>query len=329
MTARSDRLHAIDTAKGVGIFLVVFGHAWRGVYDAGLLQDASLFRTVDTLIYTWHMPLFFFLSGLLYLNVLQKVAAGPFFVSRFRRLLWPLALWTWLFFGLKLLAGSAANRPVNLADFPLIPLPPYEHLWFLWALFLAQIIVLIAYVALKDRLSAMQMRVGLGLTAVLFTLTIPFLYVPSPTFGAAVEHFPYFIAGVALGGLAHLKPPTWLAVAAAVLFGLLIWQAPYGPASLVVSLALTALACIVIFKLDSNIPAPTAPIALLRFLGLYSLPIFLAHTIFSAAFRIALRMSGVEMLSVHLLVATLVGLAGPIFLVWISDRLNISKLLGF
>lgn len=325
----SGRLHANDTAKGVGIILVVFGHAWRGGYDASLLPDEVLFRTVDNLIYTWHMPLFFLLSGLLYLNVLQKVAAGPFFASRFRRLLWPLAIWTWLFFGIKLLAGSAANHPVSLADFPLIPLPPYEHLWFLWALFLAQVIVLIAFMAVREVLNIAQMRLCLGITAVMLTLLIPFFYVPSPLFGAAIEHFPYFIAGMALGGVVHKRPPLWLALAAAVLFALLIYNTPYAWVSLLVSLLLTVLACSVIFRLDPNTEDASVPITLLRILGLYSLPIFLAHTIFSAAFRIALRSSGVEMLSVHLLVATLVGLIGPILLVWVSHRLHIGKILGF
>lgn len=44
----------IDIAKGLGILLVVFGHNWIIVHDQALLYR---------LIFSFHMPLFFFLSG--------------------------------------------------------------------------------------------------------------------------------------------------------------------------------------------------------------------------------------------------------------------------
>lgn len=45
----------IDVAKGIGILLVVFGHNWLVVDDKGELFN---------IIFSFHMPLFFFLSGL-------------------------------------------------------------------------------------------------------------------------------------------------------------------------------------------------------------------------------------------------------------------------
>ena len=48
-----ERIHWIDIAKGIAIMLVVIGH----VPDA---FDAPFYRVA---IYTFHMPLFFFLSG--------------------------------------------------------------------------------------------------------------------------------------------------------------------------------------------------------------------------------------------------------------------------
>ena len=49
----AQRLTYIDTMKAIGIALIVFGHA------PGL--DASL----KAFIYSFHMPLFFFISGVL------------------------------------------------------------------------------------------------------------------------------------------------------------------------------------------------------------------------------------------------------------------------
>ena len=50
----SERNASIDIAKGIGIILVVFGHNWIIAHDHG-----ELFR----IIFSFHMPLFFFLSG--------------------------------------------------------------------------------------------------------------------------------------------------------------------------------------------------------------------------------------------------------------------------
>ena len=49
----SKRIEYLDIAKGVGILLVVLGH--------NDFEVISLF--VQRLIYSFHMPLFFFLSG--------------------------------------------------------------------------------------------------------------------------------------------------------------------------------------------------------------------------------------------------------------------------
>ncbi len=57
IAARSD---AADVCKALGIILVVWGHA------------PGLSATITTLIYSFHMPLFFFVSG--YLLKVEKLA---------------------------------------------------------------------------------------------------------------------------------------------------------------------------------------------------------------------------------------------------------------
>lgn len=52
----SSRIEWIDAAKGIGIWLVVTGHLLSGNSDGS--------RTIGTIIWVFHMPLFFFLSGI-------------------------------------------------------------------------------------------------------------------------------------------------------------------------------------------------------------------------------------------------------------------------
>ncbi|MEO7862090.1 MAG: acyltransferase family protein [Nitrospirales bacterium] len=51
------RNKTVDIAKGLGILLVVFGHNWIVLHEKG-----ELFRV----IFSFHVPLFFFLSGIFF-----------------------------------------------------------------------------------------------------------------------------------------------------------------------------------------------------------------------------------------------------------------------
>lgn len=53
----------VDYAKAIGIILVVYGHVARGVFNAGLPMDEAGYTLVDSIIYSFHMPLFSFCRG--------------------------------------------------------------------------------------------------------------------------------------------------------------------------------------------------------------------------------------------------------------------------
>jgi len=323
------RAYAIDSAKGVGILLVVFGHAWRGLMGAGGLPDGVLFRTVDYAVYAFHMPLFFFLSGLLFLDVLRRYKGRTLMRGRVVRLLWPMALWTWVFFGLKLAAGSDANTPVDVADFPLIPLPPYEHLWFLWALFLCQTLVIGAYVICGKRLNNSSIRAAAAGAAVCLSLLNPFLSVPSLVWGPMVEHLPYFLAGIGAGGFVYWRPRGFMGLCAGLGFALMI--ALLGPqkASVLWSLVLVLLGWIAWQAVDRSAAHSGLMLRLLRYLGKVSMVIYLTHTAFSAALRIVLIKAGVDGVAVLLVLTVLIGVVGPIVVGMIARQLRFARVLGF
>ena len=58
------RVEWIDATKGIGIMLVVLAHCWRGLIDSSIMQWNDGLRLLDYGIYSFHMPLFFLLSGL-------------------------------------------------------------------------------------------------------------------------------------------------------------------------------------------------------------------------------------------------------------------------
>ncbi|KRT18032.1 hypothetical protein ASU31_01735 [Pedobacter ginsenosidimutans] len=146
-----DRFTSIDYAKFIGIFLVVLGH-----------QEISTNNI--NIIYAFHMPLFFFLSGFLFSFDKYK-SYKIFLVKRFKQLIIPYFAFNiityvfWLFVGRKFGANSQVNislyKPIigmfygNGIDNYLIHCVP---LWFLPCLFMVENIYFLAFRFLKHQI---------------------------------------------------------------------------------------------------------------------------------------------------------------------------------
>jgi acyltransferase len=136
------RLHWIDALKGMGIMLVVFAHH-------------SLPVALDTYIFSFHMPLFFFISGFLFDFGKYAESGANFVKGRFRLLIVPyfgFALLTCLFY---YLLDTGFQPGVTNIDFfrnsalydlysifyALGPLVSYNPpLWFLTCLFMTELL---------------------------------------------------------------------------------------------------------------------------------------------------------------------------------------------
>lgn len=136
------RLHWIDALKGIGIMLVVFAHH-------------SLPIALDTYIFSFHMPLFFFISGFLFNFGKYAESAGNFVKWRFRSLIVPyfsFAVLTCLFYflldtafqpgvtNIEFFRNSALYGIYSIV-YALGPLVSYNPpLWFLTCLFVTEIL---------------------------------------------------------------------------------------------------------------------------------------------------------------------------------------------
>lgn len=110
------RIRWLDTARGYGILLVIFAHV-----------DYSFLRGI---IYTFHMPLFFFLSGYVFS---RKETFGQFVKGKIRRILVP-----YFCLGIPMLIFDVFLQrrfqffSVLLARQELIALLEQRRLWTLW-----------------------------------------------------------------------------------------------------------------------------------------------------------------------------------------------------
>jgi fucose 4-O-acetylase-like acetyltransferase len=130
-----ERLAWLDYAKGLGIILVVFGHANRAIERTSGLVWSDLLKVIDTLIYSCHMPLFFLLAG-----YAASLSRGSDWQSFARGTLWgivaPYLIWSFVWIALKASLPGVANVTVEWGALGDILVSPIEHMWFLYHLLL-------------------------------------------------------------------------------------------------------------------------------------------------------------------------------------------------
>ncbi|MFO1202714.1 MAG: acyltransferase [Tabrizicola sp.] len=318
---------SLDVAKGLGIILVVVGHAWRGLDSAGMIGDPWLFQLVDRLIYNFHMPLFFLLSGMTFEAWALKRPYPEAAFSRVTRLLWPLVLWTYLFSAARLAAGDAANTQLQgWQSLLFFPLPPRDHFWFLWALFLQHLVVL-ALIRAVGRPLGTAVWTGLAVLVVLASSFTP-VGLNAWTVGAAT-YAGAFLAGLALGPSGI--PARGIAVAAigAVVFLAVQKFSFWIPDSrLAMQLIGIILALAFLAVVQSLAQGTGQAVRLFASLGVSSMGIYLAHTIFSAGTRAVLARFTQD-LSLHMILGTLAGIIGPLIVYTVIRRVGRPSWIGF
>lgn len=121
---RGGVLHWVNSAKGIGIILVIIGH---------LLYD-SRFPNINKYIYSFHMPLFFVLSGFVQKNEIKE----DYIKKRTDRLLLPFVLYSvisFLFWGLRKIYATTDVFGVLMDAFYVRGEIYNAPLWFLVVLF--------------------------------------------------------------------------------------------------------------------------------------------------------------------------------------------------
>lgn len=135
----------VDYAKGIGIILVVFGHVNRGLYSAGIQLSGSSYLLTDSILYSFHMPLFFFLSGLFFTQSLDKKGKTRFVISKIDTIVYPYVIWSLLQGMVEVLLSRYTNNPANLGDILSLFTHPRAQFWFLYALFMVFILATLLY----------------------------------------------------------------------------------------------------------------------------------------------------------------------------------------
>ncbi|WP_277619630.1 acyltransferase family protein [Listeria fleischmannii] len=137
----------MQVLRGIGILLVVLGHSFPGVDS----ESGNVYGIIHRFIYSFHMPLFFFISGFFAIKLLKMKTLkenANFMKQKAMRLLVPYLLVSLLGLPIKLIFDRFSERPAGGMDAILnIILYPTNNaviaLWFLYTLFLVFLVMLL------------------------------------------------------------------------------------------------------------------------------------------------------------------------------------------
>ena len=146
----NSRVESVDLMKGFAILLVVFGHAVGAVTSSKMLVEIPYsFTAIYDFIYSFHMPIFFFVAGLFIERWTQRSYKKALW-GKFYRLAIPYFVWGGLFAIYKEVGGSFSNHSdEGIISFLWSPLIPWNIFWFLYVLLFIQVIYYI-FINLSD-----------------------------------------------------------------------------------------------------------------------------------------------------------------------------------
>ena len=309
----------VDCFKGICIVLVVVGHVIGGLVAARVVPADSALNYLRSWVYLFHMPAFFFASGLFAGRGIQRTW-GDFLRSRCSSIVYPYCLWTAIVLGSQVLCSRITNSPPDLQKGMRFLIEPYGYgLWFLYALLVISVLF-----QLGGKLGFP--RTFLLASAVMLTgLAMRQSFDFWPILNTSLSFLIYFVCGAVFSREAN----TWLAnlgsrvsfPVAALLLTVMTFASQFASFGSVVPIAIAFLGIAGLVALAKAAVAAGVN-SVWSSIGGYSLEIYLGHILLSTLPRPLLRAAGVGQPLIFVCCGVGVGLIGSIGLGFLTRRVR-------
>ena len=306
----------IDRLKGYACFLVLFGHVIRGIRTAGI-SVPQLFEGMELIIWSFHVALFLFLSGVVYRLTGEwknhKNQYG-FILHKLLNLGIPYAVFSVVYIVLNsLMAG--VNTQASITDVFLIWKTPVAQYWFLYALFFLFCIWAMLSRFLKNwQITVLVLIIGYGVPLLGGTLgCFEVVFYSSLAFGVGTF--------VSFSDLTRARTwVKWLVAALHLAVGIVLVCLRIIEFPIVKELmALFGIyASVLLISVLQNCKLIAK---FLGFMNKYSFQIYLLHTIFTAGIRIVLLRLNITQWWIHVPVGTVCGIAFSVLAAIIAKKI--------
>lgn len=138
----SNRIDYWDYLKGLCVILVLVGHTI--IYT---VPDSYIDNKIFLFIYSFHMPLFMFISGYFFYFSLSRHLYKDILLKKIKTLLFPIFIFGTIYYFLTIIREGMPDNPLGKYYVTII-----NTLWFLSALFVSCLIVLIVEKINKKKL---------------------------------------------------------------------------------------------------------------------------------------------------------------------------------
>ncbi len=318
------RIEWIDYAKAIGIVLVVYGHVARGLFNAGIDIPLGMYALADSIVYSFHMPLFFFLSGLFFYDSFSKKGGGRLLLSKVDTIVYPYLLWSLAQGAIEVYLSNYTNGTVTVSQ--VISLwEPRGQFWFLYALFALFVICAAFYSVIAEKF---------GIAILIFAAL---LYLANPFF----PHFflvhyvcgnlVFFVFGIVFVKYRCYEPVSSrsgllitaiLFILAQYYFHQILGELYESTDRGIDTLLLASISITFVVSLAAALSR--RPNKFIAYVGVSSMAIYLMHILAGSGVRIILsEMLGVDSALIHLIAGCSLGLLLPLLALKIIDVLKI------
>ena len=188
------KIEWLSVLQGFSMLLVVIGHV--SLTNIPRDPNTPIASELERIIYTFHMPLFIFISGwLFYFTCIRKEKTyAEVFMAKIKRLGLPFLVFTMVALVLKLMFPSLMNRPVTMQEvmdtFLYFRSNPLGEMWFIVVLFVLMMLYPLYCYVVKSK--------WLALVACVLSILVC-VYPTSLTYfqlNKVCHMAPFFVAGI-------------------------------------------------------------------------------------------------------------------------------------
>lgn len=311
----ADKIRWINYAKAGGIILVVIGHVVLGFQDKVIEFDKSIYGKIYKIIASFHMPLFFFISGYLYTYMKYDLKQYiNFEKKKLSNLFIPYIVFNFLYAALGFIIHDNKYSAINL---PFILISPVSHFWFIYVMGM----IFLIYPLIRRITRFNNACIVLSLIVISCCIkkyTIGTIYL-------VAIYMMYF----SLGNLIKEKSFTLIVknkiiIIIGILYFFSFMEAEKNPNSSIhdlINIVTAVLGIIFFLNVMNRLCEFSDSVSnVMDFVGSETMPIYLCHSLFVSASRKILFYLQINNLIFFLIVGIIAGMCGPLFL---------RKILGF